>query len=142
MSAADARLATLAGNISSRSGFDVAGELDSLQIAFVLVPHATDDSVAAARQRITDALDGNRILEPVGDTVNGYLWHYPALGAGTAPTGPGPIGTTTGIGILVGQGIVFALTLLLAVPTTRRRRVRSARGNAEAPELIEPEEAS
>ncbi len=139
-SAADARLATLAGNISSRSGFDIAGELDSLQIAFVLVPHATDDTVAAARQRITDALDGNRILEPVGDTVNGYLWHYPSLAAGTAPTGPGPVGTTTGIAILVGQGVIFALTVLLAVPTTRRRRVRSARGTGESLDLGEPEE--
>ena len=32
-----------------------------------------------------------------------------------------------GIGILVGQGVVFALVLLLAIPTTRRRRVRSAK---------------
>jgi hypothetical protein len=141
-SKSDERLATLAGNISSRSGFDIAGELDKLQVAFVLVPHATDDSVAAARQRITDALDGNRILSPVGDTVNGFLWHYEALAPGTAPSGPGPLGTTTGVAIIVGQAIVFGLTLLLAVPATRRRRVRSARADRGEVELIEPEDAA
>lgn len=140
-SAADQRLATLAGNISSRSGFDVAGELDALQIAFVLVPHSADDAAAAGRQRITDALDGNRILSPVGDTVNGYLWHYEALGAGTAPSGPGPLGTETGVAIIVAQSIVFGLTLLLAVPTTRRRRIRSTRGRRDAAEVVEPEGA-
>ncbi|MEP6481853.1 MAG: glycosyltransferase family 2 protein [Rhodoglobus sp.] len=141
-SAADARLATLAGNISSRSGFDVAGELDALQLAFVLVPHTTDNAVAAARQRITEALDGNRILSPIGDTVNGYLWHYDGIGQGKAPTGPGPAATPTGIVILVGQGIVFGLTLLLAIPTTRRRRVRLARVQRGTAELIEPGESS
>ncbi|CAN5215283.1 hypothetical protein BH11ACT4_BH11ACT4_02330 [soil metagenome] len=140
MSDSDRRLATLAGNISSRSGFDVAGELDALQLAFVLLPHSTDDSVAASHQRISEALDGNRILSPVGDTVNGYLWHYEGLKAGHAPSGPGPLGTAVGTAILVGQGIVFGLTLLLAVPTTRRRRVRATRGGAPAAELIEPEE--
>ena len=138
---AETRLAVLAGNISSRSGFDVAAELDSLQLAFVLVPHASDDSVAAARQRITEALDGNRILSPVGDTVNGYLWHYEAIGKGAAPGGPGPLGTPVGIAIIVGQGLVFVLTVLLALPSGRRRRVRSARVEREQAELIEPGEA-
>jgi hypothetical protein len=146
-SKADVRLATLAGNIASRSGFDTAGELDALQIAFVLVPHAVDDSAAATRQRVTDALDGNRILSPVGDTVNGYLWHYTAFAAGEAPSGPGPTETTAGLGILIGQGVIFGLTLLLAIPTTRRRRVRSARATVDERddgdgfELVEPEDA-
>ncbi len=140
-SAADLRLATLAGNISSRSGFDVGSELNALQLAFVLVPHSSDSATGPARQRITDALNGNRILSPVGDTANGYLWHYQGITAGPAPTGPGPFGTPYGIAVLVGQGIVFALTLLLAIPTTRRRRLRSARGPRGVVELSEPEEA-
>jgi hypothetical protein len=147
-SKADGRLAILAGNIASRSGFDIAGELDALQIAFVLVPHTADDSVAATHQRVTDALDGNRILSPVGDTVNGYLWHYTAFAPGKAPSGPGPTETNLGIGILVGQGIVFGLTLLLAIPTTRRRRLRSARVTGDERdddagdfELVEPGDA-
>ncbi len=64
-------LADLAGNISSRSGFDVAAALDELQIAFVLVPAASADSADATRQRIVEALDGNRILTPIGQTSVG-----------------------------------------------------------------------
>jgi GT2 family glycosyltransferase len=122
---ADAQLATLAGNLASRSGFDVAPELDRLQIGFILVPHATDGAPATS-QRIVDALDGNRILTPIGNTSTGALWHYDGLGEGAAPTGPGPLGTTTGVIVLVAQGLVFLFAVLLAVPTTRRRRVRSA----------------
>ena len=129
---ADARLATLAGNISSRSGFDVAGELSALQLPFVLVPHSTDPAAAAARTRITDALNGNRILTPIGDTANGYLWHFDAIAPGTAPGGPGPAETPLGVGIIVGQAVVFGLTLLLAVPSTRRRRVRATRADARS----------
>jgi hypothetical protein len=125
----DERLAVLAGNLASRSGFDVAGELDSLHLAFVLVPHNPDAS-DSTRQRLVDALDGNRALTPIGDTAAGALWHYEALGEGAAPNGPGPLGTTTGILVLAGQGLVFLLALLLAIPTTRRRRVRSASANA------------
>jgi hypothetical protein len=127
---ADARLATLAGNISSRSGFDVAAELNALQLPFVLVPHSTDPAAAASRARITDALNGNRILTPVGDTATGYLWHFDAIAPGAAPGGPGPSETPLGVGILAGQAIVVGLTVLLAVPTPRRRRVRVMRADA------------
>ncbi|MBX3099061.1 MAG: glycosyltransferase [Salinibacterium sp.] len=120
------RLAVLAGNLASRSGFDVASELDSLQIAFILVPHDADAS-DSTRQRLTDALDGNRVLTPIGDTTSGTLWHYNGLATGSAPGGPGPLGSTVGIVVLVGQGIVFLVAVLLAIPTTRRRRARSAR---------------
>ena len=131
----DARLATLAGNLASRSGFDVAAELDALHVAFVLVPDAGDE---ALRQRVVEALDGNRILTPIGDTSSGALWHYAGLdGDGQAPTGPGPLGSSTGILVIVVQAVVFGLTLLLAIPTTRRRRVRSARVTGDEPALGE-----
>jgi GT2 family glycosyltransferase len=123
------RLALLAGNLASRSGYDVAAELDRLQIAFVLLPHDPDAS-ESTRQRIADALDGNRILTPIGDTSTGTLWHYEELGRGTAPSGPGPLETTLGIAVIAGQGAVFLFALLLAIPTTRRRRVRSAQVTA------------
>ena len=136
----DERLAVLAGNISSRSGFDVASELDSLHLAFVLVPHTADAS-DSTRQRMVDALDGNRLLTPIGDTAVGTLWHYDGLGAGTAPTGPGPLGTPTGILVLAVQGLVFLCALLLAIPTTRRRRLRT-RAAGDAPENESAEEES
>ncbi|MCY7411685.1 MAG: hypothetical protein LH471_01385, partial [Salinibacterium sp.] len=131
------RIAILAGNIASRSGFETAAELDALQIAFVLLPtpanapaNAPADAAAeAVRQRTVEALDGNRILTPVGDTAFGFLWRYGGLADGAAPSGPGPLDTSLGTAILISQGIVLGLTLLLAVPTPRRSRVRSARGN-------------
>jgi len=161
LSESERRIAVLAGNIASRSGFDVAAELDALQIGFVLLPpsatsvagtlkntpgsaaeNAAENTVAdaaaeAVRQRTAEALDGYRILTPIGDTAFGFLWHYEGLADGTAPSGPGPLDTTLGVAILVGQGIVFGLTLLLAVPTTRRRRVRSARVDGARPDAAQ-----
>ncbi|MDF1479181.1 glycosyltransferase family 2 protein [Leifsonia sp. H3M29-4] len=125
---AEARLAVLAGNLASRSGFEITGELDDLQIAFVLLTNGD----GADQQRIAEALDGNRNLTPIGATASGTLWYYSALAEGDAPSGPGPASTTLGVGVLVAQGIVFGFTLLLAIPTTRRRRVRSAKADAES----------
>lgn len=122
LSEADVRLATLAGNLASRSGFDIAAELGALQLGFVLVPDGADEP---DRQRLVQALDGNRLLNPIGETANGFLWHYEGLAEGTAPSGPGPAGTAVGAGILAAQGVIVGLTLLLAIPTSRRRRVRS-----------------
>jgi hypothetical protein len=127
------RIATLAGNLASRSGFDTAAELQELQIAFVLVPELAVGADAETRQRVTDALDGNRLLTPVGSTANGFLWHFPDLEPGAAPSGPGPTETPMGIGVIVGTAIVFVLALLLAIPTgTRRRRVRATAGTEPA----------
>ncbi|NYF11516.1 hypothetical protein HDC94_002672 [Leifsonia sp. AK011] len=126
----DERLAVLAGNLASRSGFDIAAELDDLQIAFVLVtPGATTEAGIAVHQRTTESLDGNRLLTPVGDTTQGFLWAYEALGDGEAPSGPGPLGTRWGITVLVVQGVILLITVLLAIPTTRRRRVHTSRGS-------------
>ncbi|MFM9876609.1 MAG: glycosyltransferase [Rhodoglobus sp.] len=151
LSEGDARLATLAGNLASRSGFDIAAELDALQIGFVLVPDgasasgvASTDGASAAnspeapdRVRLVRALDGNRLLNPIGETANGFLWYYEGLADGAAPTGPGPADTPIGVGVLVGQGLVVLFTLLLAIPTSRRRRVRSAAG--AGPEVSDDE---
>jgi GT2 family glycosyltransferase len=142
-SESDARLATLAGNLASRSGFDAATELDALHIGFVLLAPDPAGTSEAAAKRVSEALDGNRILVPIGVTPLGTLWNYEDLAESTAPGGPGPLGTPLGIGILSGQAIVFLFTLLLAVPTSRRRRVRSARVTGEETPLEDglPEEA-
>lgn len=125
----DLRLAMLAGNLASRSGFDIAAELDALQLAFVILPPpAVTEEAGETHLRTAESLDGNRLLTPVGNTAAGFLWAYEGLGEGEAPTGPGNTDTSLGLGILIGQGVIFGLTLLLAIPTTRRRRVRSARG--------------
>ncbi|TQO20783.1 GT2 family glycosyltransferase [Rhodoglobus vestalii] len=130
LSAAEKRTATLAGNIASRSGFDVASELDDLQIAFIVLTPESDQDAAETRQRISEALDGNSSLNPIGDTAQGALWHYPDVGEATSAVGPSNVDTQLGQVTLVGQAVVFGLTLLLAIPTTRRRRVRAARAES------------
>ena len=134
LSPAAEHLAELAGNISSRSGYDIADALDELQIAFVLVPAVSVDSARDVHTRVVESLDGNRLLAPIGDTSTGFLWHYESLAEGDAPTGPANTGTTVGLMIIIGQAVVFGLALLLAVPTSRRRRVRAAKvTGVEAP---------
>ncbi|MGV8857717.1 glycosyltransferase [Rhodoglobus sp.] len=130
LSAEAKQTATLAGNIASRSGFDVAGELTDLQIAFiVLTPESSQDD-APTRQRIIEALDGNSLLNPIGSTDQGYLWHYPDVSDVTSAIGPSNVGTQLGQAILAGQAVIFTLTLLLAIPTTRRRRLRAAKAES------------
>jgi GT2 family glycosyltransferase len=126
-------LAELAGNIASRSGFDIPAALDKWHIAFVLVPFTAadlpgDQGAEAVHQRMTEALDGNRQLDPVGQTSTGLLWSYPELSGEPVEAGPGPTGTAIGLWYLVAVAVVFGISLLAAIPTTRRRRVRSARG--------------
>lgn len=121
------RVAILSGNLASRSGFDAAPSLGDLTIGFVLLAPAQDGEQAVHR-RTAEALDGNSLFTPVGNTVNGLLWRY-ALPDATAPERAGNTGTQLGLGILVGQGIVFGLTLLLGIPTVRRRRRQTVSGS-------------
>ena len=119
-------LAALAGNLASRSGFDAAASMNTEHVGFVLLPEldaAVADSAdaQAARLRVADALDGNRQLTPIGDTSRGLLWHFQAVDDTEPSTGPGATDTPLGLGILIGLGLIFFVTLLLAVPTSRGR---------------------
>jgi GT2 family glycosyltransferase len=130
-------LAVLAGNLASRSGFDAAASMNAEHVAFVLLPEldaaAADSADAqAARQRVADALDGNRQLTPIGDTSRGLLWHYQEIDNTEPATGPGATETPLGLGILIGLGFVFFITLLLAVPTSR------GRGRANVADTVDP----
>jgi len=114
----DAALAELAGNLASRSGFDPEPALQELRIAFVVVPEVADSATgpqSAVRQRTTEALDAAAVLTPTGNTP---LWEYRALEEGGTAFTP----TVIGQAIPIAQGVVFAIALLLAIPTSRRRR--------------------
>ena len=126
LTAEEERMATLAGNLVSRSGFDATVDLQSLHIGFIVLDDDATDARLATIQRAREALDGNAALVPVGDTSSGSLWHFEAL-AGSAPstaltTGQKAIATT----VRVVDGFVFGAVLLLAIPTSRRRRSRLA----------------
>jgi len=123
---AQQRIATLAGNISSRSGFDVAAELDALHIGFVLLDSSATDERLATIQRAQEALDSNASLVPVGETTSGNLWNAAAVSTDpVTPTLDAGEKTLSFISRLV-LGIVFGVVLLLAIPTSRRRRSRLA----------------
>ncbi|MEV8253437.1 glycosyltransferase family 2 protein [Rhodoglobus sp. NPDC076762] len=130
LSEADILNATLAGNIASRSGYQIANNLDDLQIAFVVLSPAVSAETADTRQRIIEALDGNSLFNPIGDTAQGYLWHYPDLPDSETPSGPSNVATPWGQIVLIGQGALLGVTLLLAIPTTRRRRLRAAKAES------------
>lgn len=130
LSDAEVRNATLAGNIASRSGYEIARELNDLQVAFVVLTPATNADASETRQRIIEALDGNSLLNPIGDTAQGYLWHYPDLREKEIPVGASNTETRWGQIVLAGQGLIFGLTLLLAIPTTRRRRLKAAKAES------------
>jgi hypothetical protein len=88
-------------------------------VEFVLLP-AAEGGATAVRQRLAESLDATPALSPVGETPVGTLWRVPSYANAPAPaTGL----ARSAVGILVVQGLVFALALLLAIPTTRRRRV-------------------
>jgi GT2 family glycosyltransferase len=116
----DAALAVLAGNLASRSGFDPEPELQRLRIAFIVVPAVPDDATgpqAAVRQRTSEALDATPVLTPTGRTP---LWEYTALDdSGAVPYTPSRVAVATPIA----QGVIVLIALLLAIPTSRRRRV-------------------
>ncbi|MCY7326433.1 MAG: glycosyltransferase [Microbacteriaceae bacterium] len=138
MSDADARLANLAGNLASRSGYDSAPDLDDLAIGFIVLEGAdadadagaasADEAEAAVLRRTQDALDGNSLLIPVGETSRGLLWRYVGEADTVAVTGPSNTGSVLGIIVLIGQGLIVGMTVLLAVPTARRRREHVSRG--------------
>jgi len=119
------RIAVLAGNLASKSGFDTAGELQALHIGFVLSPDATGEAATASRKRAGEALDGNPALTAIGETSTGFLWRFSDLGSTEPKSGPGPFGSPLGIIVTLSQAIVLVITLLLAVPTGSRRRPRT-----------------
>ncbi|HTL41199.1 MAG TPA: glycosyltransferase family 2 protein [Pseudolysinimonas sp.] len=129
VSDADAQLAELAGNLASRSGYDPEPMLQQLHVAFVVVPELSEPATgpqSAVRQRTTEALDANPVLTPTGSTP---LWQYERLKPGGSAE---PAPSALAIAVPVVQGVVFLIALLLAIPTSRRRRAVRESGPLES----------
>lgn len=121
------QIAVLAGNLVSTSGMDLVTSLDELGIQYLLLDATGVDSPSYLRA--IDAISARAEFVPVGPTALGMLWQR----AGEMPTdvpvdGPGPWDTAFGAISATVQLIVFGLAFLLAIPTTRRRRMRAATG--------------
>ena len=123
------RVATVAGNLASRSGFDASSELTKLSIGFVLL--TPDDT--AVHKRASEALDSNALFAPVGATDNGLLWRFEGLSGEKTRVTAGNTDTAVGTLILGGQGTIFGMTLLLGIPTARRRRRLAVSGSNPGP---------
>ncbi|MCU1528242.1 MAG: hypothetical protein JWP75_2005 [Frondihabitans sp.] len=132
-------LTVLAGNLVSRSGFDPQPDLKELGIGFIVLGGSHDDGAAAdLAQRAAQSLDGNALLLQVADTPNLQLWRYVnATERTTSHPADGPLRPL----ILAIWAIVFGAALLLAIPTTpRRRRARVGVPEAEQPATTFDEE--
>ncbi|MGI9823154.1 glycosyltransferase [Agromyces sp. Marseille-Q5079] len=140
-------LASVAGNLASRSGFDADAAVREFGVSFVLLePGAdTDAAAVATAERARVALDGNPALISVGETDFGTLWRFVDAEADAAATQiPLTAGWPGGV-ITAVQLIVLLATLLLSIPTGAgreedRRRVRPKRARAEKPIAALPSE--
>jgi GT2 family glycosyltransferase len=119
------RVADLAGNLASRSGYDEAKDFRELDILFVVVAPGPEDD--ANRERMIESLGANELLTPVGTTANGLLWRYDGETEPVAAQG-GNTGTVYGRVILWALGLTFGIAVLLALPIGGRRRL-SSRGD-------------
>ncbi|ARC57415.1 hypothetical protein AS850_10040 [Frondihabitans sp. 762G35] len=139
LSSTTSDLTVLAGNLVSRSGYDPKKTLAELGIGFVLLGRTSDDGPADdLRQRASQSLDGNALLQPVGSTSSGLLWRYTDATVRTVATpADGPLRPI----VLATWALVFGSALLLAIPTTpRRRRARPGVPEAEQPATTFDEE--
>jgi GT2 family glycosyltransferase len=132
-------LADLAGNLVSRSGFDAQAALDRFGVAFVVVAEATRDDGIALRERAREALDANAVLESVGSTRDGLLWHVRTPAVLDAPRVTAAQAAFA-LAVRVALVVVFGAMLLLAVPTSRRRRSVTALTGREQATTFDPDE--
>jgi GT2 family glycosyltransferase len=124
---AQRELAELAGNLASRGGFDPAPVLERLGIEFIVLTPSASSAADPVRERAAEALDAQSVLEAVGDTGRGSLWRYP----GHVPTPIHQESSPLGALALTAQAAVLGFTLLLALPTGRRRRLAGPGADAD-----------
>lgn len=118
---ADVELANLAVDLVGASAVDAVAGVAAEGIGFVLLaptPQPETDSARAFRLSAETALDQRDGLDAVGVTPKGTLWRV------TVPTAERPEASTGELGgwIAAAQLAVFAVALLLAVPTAAARR--------------------
>lgn len=166
LTGAQRELATLAGNLASRSGYDASPQLKALGVDFVLLAPAAQalgsvageapDSTAAETTsgRAIVAFDANPLLAPVGDTPAGRLWAFDRGTAVVPPAArlPADAGGLLRVLVLVAQSVVIGVTLLLAIPIPHSadrvseltgRRPKHGRGEEPRPDesdAVEPDD--
>lgn len=118
-------LAHIGGNLAFSSGYDASAALAPLGIGFVAV---TPDGDTDVKRAITDTLNANEHLTPVGDSVAGQLWRLDAELATVTPEANTAQRAWAGTVRLV-HGILFGITALLALPFGGPRAPRAERSS-------------
>ncbi|MBW4042235.1 MAG: glycosyltransferase [Acidobacteria bacterium] len=115
-------LARLAAGLVQPTGDDLAASLDAYRIGYVLLQNGGGAAGTTALADARGALGANPLLSVVSTTSAGTLYRFDDLKT-TGPIdllrGPSNTGSPLGIAVLLAQAIVFALTALLALPTSR-----------------------
>jgi GT2 family glycosyltransferase len=117
-----AGLARLAAGLVQPTGDDLAAGLDAYRIGYVLLQPGTGSAAATALAEARGALGADPLLSVVSTTADGTLYRFDDLRR-TGPVrlldGPSNTGSPLGVAVLLVQVIVFGLTVLLALPTSR-----------------------
>jgi len=119
----DEQVAALAADLVTPSADDVVAELARQGIGFILLataPAPETDAARTMRLSATTALSQRDTLVVVGDTAKGELWRV--VDDVAARPGESASETATARWIAFAQLAVFAVALLLAVPTVATRR--------------------
>jgi GT2 family glycosyltransferase len=140
LTAKSRELATLAGNLASRSGYDPRPALRKLGISFVLLDDGNGSAKASGlHDRAASAIGQNALFKSIGDTTDGTLFHF--TGTVDRPSTGSTAATAAHALYLVVLAVVFGATALLAIPTApRRRRATSNVLEAEEPATTFDEE--
>ncbi|WP_187432444.1 glycosyltransferase [Agromyces mariniharenae] len=120
------QLATVAGNLASRSGFDPEAAVRDFGVSFVLLAPASDEGREAVQTeaRARAALDGNPALIAVGETDFGALWRFAAAEPDAeAAQIPPDAGGWLAVLITIVQVVVIGAAVLLSIPTGAGREV-------------------
>ncbi|WP_243063544.1 glycosyltransferase [Humibacter sp. RRB41] len=114
------KLATLAGNLASTSGMNDSALLKHFGVSFVLLQTTAGEGLSqdsATQQRAETALDANALLTQVASTDDSMLWSVPKQ-TSSVPV-PADAGGWQRLLVLIVLGVVFGITVLLALPTGR-----------------------
>lgn len=111
----------LAGNLVSRTGFDIDSALKRLGVRFVVLTEPAGSQVGdvatAVRARAAVSLDGNAAFSAVGDTRYGLLWSAVNAESTTTEATPSDVVGPFGVAYTIALLLVFLVAVLLAVPT-------------------------
>lgn len=116
----DPATAQVAAALVQPSGDDLRADLSALGVEYVLLrPAAADAASRAVTARAAAVLGSSDVFAAASRTASGTLFRVVSPMPRVVTQGPANTGSPIGLAVLTIQGLVLALTLLLALPTGR-----------------------